>query len=215
MIPQQDIPDHSQDFRNFQKVVEEAVEYHLANGGADAAREAVKDLAKVYFYRPDWSMVSCTAMNRINQFEDEKRKMVEQREQQRMEEMVRTVMGALNPKKKSTNAKPAILPPELSTETAMRIWRILQKAGYVDENFQPLVSRTMAAVMAGWFFTQLDMAIQWSLFEKLWNRTSMRSDHSKAMQQHQTIDFQEKLKNIEKKLQEEPQAQLAAQLPRP
>ena len=51
MIPQQDIPDYSQDLHNFQKDVEEAIEYHLANGGANAAREAVKDLAKVYFYK--------------------------------------------------------------------------------------------------------------------------------------------------------------------
>ena len=95
------------------------------------------------------------------------------------------------------------------------ITTLLQEDEKVDENYQPLVSRTKAAVMAGWFFTQLDMNIQWPLFEKLWHRESMRSDHSKGMKQKKTSDFQDRLKSIEKKLEEEKsQVQLAAQLPR-
>ena len=194
MIPQQDISGPNQNFYDLQKIVEEAVEYHLANGGADAARNAVRNLAQVYFYRPDWSTVSCAAMNRINQFENDERK---------------------KPKKQKSKAQPADRPPELCTPFAMRIWKLLQEDEKVDENYQPLVSRTKAAVMAGWFFTQLDMDIQWPLFEKLWDRKSMRSDHSKAMKQKNTAEFQDELKRIEKKLhEEEPQVQLAAQLPR-
>ena len=215
MIPQQDISGPNQNFYDLQKIVEEAVEYHLANGGADAARNAVRNLAQVYFYRPDWSTVSCAAMNRINQFENDERKMEEQREQQRMQEMMRAMMGAVKPKKQKKKAQPADLPPELCTPFSMRIWKLLQEIEKVDENYQPLVSRTKAAVMAGWFFTQLDMDIQWPLFEKLWDRKSMRSDHSKAMKQKNTAEFQDELKRIEKKLhEEEPQVQLAAQLPR-
>ena len=215
MIPQQDISGHNQNFYDLQKIVEEAVEYHLANGGAEAARNAIRNLAQVYFYRPDWSTVSCTAMNRINQFENDERKMEEQREQQRMQEMMRAMMGAVKPKKQKKKAQPADLPPELCTPFSMRIWKLLQEIEKVDENYQPLVSRTKAAVMAGWFFTQLDMDIQWPLFEKLWDRKSMRSDHSKAMKQKNTAEFQDELKRIEKKLhEEEPQVQLAAQLPR-
>lgn len=215
MIPQQDISGPNQNFYDLQKIVEEAVEYHLANGGAEAARNAIRNLAQVYFYRPDWSTVSCTAMNRINQFENDERKMVEQREQQRMQEMMRAMMGAVKPKKQKNKAQPADLPPELCTPFSMRIWKLLQEEEIVDENYQPLVSRTEAAVMAGWFFTQLDMKIQWPLFEKLWHRESMRSDHSKGMKQKKTSDFQDRLKSIEKKLEEEKsQVQLAAQLPR-
>ena len=43
---------------------------------------------------------------------------------------------------------PTSLPPKLSTEAAMALWRKAQAAGYVDSNYQPLISRTQSALLA-------------------------------------------------------------------
>ncbi len=40
------------------------------------------------------------------------------------------------------------LPEVLTTDEAMTLWRKAQRAGYVDEHFQPLLSRTQAALLA-------------------------------------------------------------------
>ena len=40
------------------------------------------------------------------------------------------------------------LPEELATDEAMALWRKAQQAGYVDEHYQPLLSRTQAALLA-------------------------------------------------------------------
>jgi hypothetical protein len=97
----------------------------------------------------------------------------------------------------------------------MMLWRVLQEAGLVNDNYQPTVSRTKASVMAGWMFTKLEMEVQWSLFEKLWKRENMRSDHSNALDQKQTKAFMETLESLLPKPQDpDPSAQVPAQLPR-
>lgn len=214
MIPQQDIPDCSQDFDSFKKEVEEAVKYHLANGGADAAREAVKHLTQVYYYKPIWPSVARAAMEMINQFEDQQRTQEKQREQQHMQNLVKWVISSMGPQPSVKPPTPVSLPQELSTPQAMLIWKRLQENGLVDENYQPLVSRTKAAVMAGWILTLLKLDIGWSVFETLWQRENMRSDHSKGMNQPQIKAFQNQLKDIESSIQNtDAAAQLAAQLP--
>ena len=40
------------------------------------------------------------------------------------------------------------LPASLCTEQAMVLWQKAQDAGYVDANYQPLISRTQAALLA-------------------------------------------------------------------
>ena len=40
------------------------------------------------------------------------------------------------------------LPDVLRTPEAMALWRKAQRAGYVDEHYQPLLSRTQAALLA-------------------------------------------------------------------
>ena len=40
------------------------------------------------------------------------------------------------------------LPEVLATDKAMALWRKAQRAGYVDEHYQPLLSRTQAALLA-------------------------------------------------------------------
>ncbi|MBO4550102.1 MAG: hypothetical protein J5733_05170, partial [Bacteroidaceae bacterium] len=47
-----------------------------------------------------------------------------------------------------TPSAESALPDVLATDEAMALWRKVQEAGYVDANYQPLISRTQAALLA-------------------------------------------------------------------
>ena len=86
------------------------------------------------------------------------------------------------------------LPKELATDKAMVLWKKAQQAGYVDENFQPLISRTQAALLADAMAQRLSIKEKWKVFEGLWNRKYMRSDYNLALTRKRTLDFQDELK---------------------
>ena len=86
------------------------------------------------------------------------------------------------------------LPEALSTEAAMVLWKKAQKAGWVDDNFQPLISRTQAALLADAMAEQLGIREKWKVFETLWNRTKMYKDYYQAVDQKQFLPFLNKLK---------------------
>ena len=88
------------------------------------------------------------------------------------------------------------LPPSLCTEQAMVLWRKAQRAGYVDEHYQPLLSRTQAALLADAMAERLGIKEKWKVFEGLWNRKYMRSDYNLALTQQQTYEFQDELKRL-------------------
>jgi len=88
------------------------------------------------------------------------------------------------------------LSPELSTPKAMALWQKAQAKGYVDGNFQPLISRTQAALLADAMAERLGIRKKWKVFETLWNRKNMRSDYNIALRQHQSLDFQDSLKQL-------------------
>ena len=50
--------------------------------------------------------------------------------------------------KEKGNIDAPTLPPLLRTDKAMVLWQKAQDAGYVDANYQPLISRTQAALLA-------------------------------------------------------------------
>ena len=89
-----------------------------------------------------------------------------------------------------------ILPPSLSTDEAMVLWKKAQEAGIVDEHYQPLLSRTLSAVFANEMARRLEIKNKWSIFEKLWHRKNMRSDYNTAQTQRQSLEFRDKLKKI-------------------
>ena len=91
---------------------------------------------------------------------------------------------------------PTSLSSKLSTEAAMALWRKAQAAGYVDANYQPLISRTQAALLADYMAEQLDIKDKWKVFEELWHRTKMYKDYYQAIEQKQYSDFQDKLKRL-------------------
>ena len=88
------------------------------------------------------------------------------------------------------------LPEVLATDGAMALWRKAQQAGYVDEHYQPLLSRTQAALLADAMAERLGIKEKWKVFETLWNRKNMRSDYNLALRQHQSLDFQDSLKQV-------------------
>ena len=88
------------------------------------------------------------------------------------------------------------LPPSLCTEQAMMLWRKAQAAGWIDDNYQPLLSRTQAALLADAMAVRLGIKEKWKVFEGLWNRKYMRSDYNLALTQQQTYEFQDELKRL-------------------
>jgi len=89
-----------------------------------------------------------------------------------------------------------LLPEVLRTEKAMAMWRKVQAVGYVDEDYQPTISRTRAALLADAMAERLGVKEKWKVFETLWNRKYMRSDYNLALTQQQSLDFQDELKSV-------------------
>ena len=88
------------------------------------------------------------------------------------------------------------LPDVLATDKAMALWRKAQRAGYVDEHYQPLLSRTQAALLADAIAERLGIKEKWKVFEGLWHRKYMYHDYYRAMEQQQSLDFQDTLKRL-------------------
>lgn len=88
------------------------------------------------------------------------------------------------------------LPEPLATLEAMALWRKAQQAGYVNEHFQPLLSRTQAAMLAYEMTKLLGIRHKWRIFEAFWNRKNMRGDYNDALNQRQTLAFQDSIKAL-------------------
>ena len=88
------------------------------------------------------------------------------------------------------------LPEVLATEKAMALWEKARAAGYVDDNYQPLISRTQAALLADAMAERLGIKEKWKVFEGLWNRKYMSSDYNLALNQQQSLDFQDEIKKL-------------------
>jgi hypothetical protein len=88
------------------------------------------------------------------------------------------------------------LPEELATDEAMALWEKAQQAGYVDEHYQPLLSRTQAALLADAMAERLGIKEKWKVFEGLWHRKYMRSDYNLALTRKGSLDFQDELKRL-------------------
>ena len=99
-------------------------------------------------------------------------------------------------KGREKGAERPALPDVLSTEEAMALWEKVQRAGYVDEYFQPTISRTQAALLADAMAGRLGIREKWKVFEALWNRKYMRSDYNLALTQQQSLEFQDELKSV-------------------
>ena len=74
--------------------------------------------------------------------------------------------------------------------------RKAQQAGYVDECYQPLLSRTQSALLADAMAERLGIKEKWKVFEELWQRKYMRNDYNLALTQRQSYKFQDELKRL-------------------
>ena len=88
------------------------------------------------------------------------------------------------------------LEPPLATPEAMVLWQKAQQAGYVNEHFQPLLSRTLSAILAFEMAKRLAIKDKWKIFEAFWNRRNMYRDYYTSLNQNQSLEFREKLKAV-------------------
>ena len=100
------------------------------------------------------------------------------------------------PSPKGKGDERELLSEALRTEDAMALWQKAQQAGYVDEHYQPLLSRTQAALLADAMAERLGIKEKWKVFEALWHRRNMHKDYYLAFGQQQTSDFQDERKAL-------------------
>lgn len=100
------------------------------------------------------------------------------------------------PQDSHINQNPPKLPDCLATKEAMLLWQSAMDKGWVDENYQPKLSRTLSALLAYEMAKRLGIKDKWKTFEKLWHRNNMHSDYNTALSQRQSLKFNEKLKTL-------------------
>ena len=88
------------------------------------------------------------------------------------------------------------LPEALASPQAMLLWQKAQQAGYVDEHYQPLLSRTQAALLADAMAERLGIKEKWKVFESFWHRKNMYKDYYDALNQKQSLVFQDSMKVV-------------------
>ena len=92
--------------------------------------------------------------------------------------------------------EPSNLPEVLATDEAMTLWKKAQTAGWVDANYQPLISRTQSALLADAMAEKLGIRQKWKTFETLWNRKNMYRDYYQALDQRKTLFFRDDIKKV-------------------
>lgn len=88
------------------------------------------------------------------------------------------------------------IPAVLATEMGMRLLDAARKAGWLDEQYHPLISRTKSAVLADHIAELLGIHQKWKVFESFWRRNNMRGDYNDALNQKQYSKFYEKMNKI-------------------
>ena len=166
----------SGDFSITRKVMDDAVAFHLANGGPTVARQHVEQLANELKIYSDINEAYLDAMARIAEAERTGRQPSRR--------------AQTGPNGKAQPAQKGVLPPKLASGRAMFMWRILQQEGLIDDDYQPVgLSRTMSALLANDMITRLSTETErllgiddkWKPFEQLWDRSNMKADYNHAM----------------------------------
>ena len=88
------------------------------------------------------------------------------------------------------------LPEVLATDEAMTLWKKAQATGWIDANYQPLISRTQSALLADAIAEKLGIRQKWKTFETLWNRKNMYRDYYQALDQRKTLFFRDDIKKV-------------------
>ena len=93
-------------------------------------------------------------------------------------------------------AQKEAVPALLDTPRARELWQKAMAQGWVDAEWQPLLSRPMAALLADRMAEVMGIATKWKAFEQLWRRKNMRNDYNTALTQQQCDDYMKKIKRI-------------------
>lgn len=91
------------------------------------------------------------------------------------------------------------VPEKLKTDEARALMDDLVDEGMLDANWQPLnLSGTKRALVAKSVCEQLEINEVWQVFGRLWDEKpeTLRSYLNKALDQKQSLKFQDRLKNI-------------------
>jgi hypothetical protein len=80
-------------FTTIQKMMEETVDFYLANGGPAVARNEIKGLAATFSFMDEWPSAYRNALARIELAERTELRKYEEREQRRLGEMMTAMMG--------------------------------------------------------------------------------------------------------------------------
>lgn len=76
------------------------------------------------------------------------------------------------------------LPDVLSTPEAMRLWRIAQEHGWVNERLQPTLDMTKATILASVMADELCLKPRWKPFEMWWKISNMSTRLTRAQYYH-------------------------------
>lgn len=83
-----------------------------------------------------------------------------------------------------------ILPPELATPDALKLWQRARQCKWVDEGYQPIgMSRSKAAVLAYEIGFAINLSPRWRPFERLWHRNNMRADYNRVISQRKYGEY--------------------------
>lgn len=181
------------------QVMNEAVDFYLANGGPAVARQEVAYLANGLKFYDDSREAYREAMARIS--------LAEQAEQQKL---MMSMMGVIKseqdakqspaPRNTHPTTGPVTLPEKLSTPKAILMWQKLQQEGLIDDRYQPVgLSRTESALLA----YEMSMLLadendrlldnkDWKPFEVLWNRKNMKADYYRATNLEKSSSLRDK-----------------------
>lgn len=90
------------------------------------------------------------------------------------------------------------VPECLRTQEAEALLMKAVQAGLLDEDLQPRVSSTEAAMLATYLAERLGIGHVWKVFGTFWhrNKDSMRQKYNEALNQRKSLDFQTKLKQV-------------------
>ena len=87
-------------------------------------------------------------------------------------------------------------PTVLFTEEAMVLWRKLQDAEMIDEDFQPMLSMRKASVIASVMGGRLGLSPLWEPFETLWDAKNLANSYSQAQLGKYYGDLMIDIKNV-------------------
>ena len=184
------------------QAMEDAIAFYLPIGGPALARQHVESLANSMSFYPDCTEAYRDAMAKISMAE----KAEQQRQEERQQQLIIQLISAAKPHKGSDPlCEFGVLPAKLSTDKAMLMWQRLQKAGLIDEHYQPVnLSRTLSAVLADEMLMQLadenekllGIDDKWRHFEILWGRKNMKADHYRSLNQNKAAKFRDKVHKL-------------------